>query len=172
MKSNKLFFVGDIVEWSGGNICNGKYGVISIGPSGELCVLDNEGAPDMDVAGHEHELTVVGNRWGHPELLEIFGDKCGCMKEKQYPLLPYPFRGMPARGVTDPAAKREEPDRVCECEDAYTAKGCAAVCPNIEASWKFCPWCGGRVNRATAGKGEGTADYVWWRSGHPLRKAK
>lgn len=75
MKSTKQFLVGDIVEWSGGNICNGKYGVISIGPYGELCVLDNEGAPDMDVAGHEHELTVVGNNIDNANLLKIYVDR-------------------------------------------------------------------------------------------------
>ena len=66
------FHVGDIVEWSGGKICNGKYGLIAMGPYGELCVLDNEGAPDMDVKGHEHELRVVGNEKDDKELLNIF----------------------------------------------------------------------------------------------------
>jgi hypothetical protein len=68
----RQFNVGDIVEWSGGNICNGKYGVIAIGPEGQLCVLDNEGAPDMDVAGNQNELTLVGNKKDNPELLKIF----------------------------------------------------------------------------------------------------
>ena len=68
----RQFLVGDIVEWSGGRICNGKYGVIAIGPYGDLCVLDNEGAPDMDVAGHEHELTVVGTEKDNADLLNIF----------------------------------------------------------------------------------------------------
>ncbi len=65
------FRIGDIVEWSGGRICNGKYGVIAIGPYGDLCVLDNEGAPDMQVSGHEHELRVVGNEKDNPDLLHI-----------------------------------------------------------------------------------------------------
>jgi len=68
----KKFNVGDIVKWSGGRICNGKYGVIAVGPYGELCVLDNEGAPDMEVDGHEHELTVVGNERENADLLKIF----------------------------------------------------------------------------------------------------
>ena len=73
----RQFRVGDIVEWSGGRICNGKYGVIAIGPYGELCVLDNEGAPDMDVAGHENELTVVGTEKDNADLLNIFVSNAG-----------------------------------------------------------------------------------------------
>ena len=63
---------GDIVEWSKGRICNGKYGVIGVGPDGSLTVLDNEGAPDMDIEPHAHELRVVGNKKDNPELLDIF----------------------------------------------------------------------------------------------------
>ncbi len=60
------------MEWSGGNICNGRYGVIAIGPCDEMFVLDNEGAPDMPLAGHEHELTVVGTEKDNADLLKIF----------------------------------------------------------------------------------------------------
>lgn len=60
-----------------------------------------------------------------------------------------------ANAILATAAKGEEPDRVCECEDAYTAKGCAAVCPNITVTWKYCAWCGGKVKRVMAGKWEG-----------------
>lgn len=66
------FKVGDIVEHVSGRICNGRYGEIVLDYDGELSVLDNEGALDIMVEGHEHELTVVGNKKDNPELLEIF----------------------------------------------------------------------------------------------------
>lgn len=65
------FKVGDIVEHVSGRICNGRYGEIIMFQE-ELTVLDNEGALDMPVQGHEHELTVVGNTKDNPELLNVF----------------------------------------------------------------------------------------------------
>lgn len=58
---SKEFKVGDIVYYKAGRIGNGKYGSIDFGPDNTLCVLDNEGAPDMDVKGNEALLEVVGN---------------------------------------------------------------------------------------------------------------
>jgi len=58
---SKEFKVGDIVYYKAGRIGNGKYGSIDFGPDNTLCVLDNEGAPDMDVKGNEELLEVVGN---------------------------------------------------------------------------------------------------------------
>lgn len=66
---SKEFKVGDIVYYKAGRICNGKYGVIDIGPYEALSVLDNEGAPHMEVKGNEDYLEVVGNTKDNPELL-------------------------------------------------------------------------------------------------------
>ena len=68
---SKEFKVGDIVRHSSGIICNGRFGEVAIGPYDELCVLDNEGAPDMDVEGNEDKLEVVGTKWRNPDLLRI-----------------------------------------------------------------------------------------------------
>lgn len=65
----KEFKVGDIVYYKAGRICNGKYGVIDIGPYEDLSVLDNEGAPHMEVKGNEELLEIVGNTKDNPELL-------------------------------------------------------------------------------------------------------
>ena len=67
----KEFKVGDIVSHRTGRICNGRYGEIILF-QGELIVLDDEGAPDMAVVGHEDELTVVGTVKDNPGLLLEF----------------------------------------------------------------------------------------------------
>jgi len=68
----KTFRVGDIVEHSSGRICNGRYASITLDWDNVLMVLDNEGAPDMMVKGNEEDLTVVGNVYDNPYLLEVF----------------------------------------------------------------------------------------------------
>ena len=70
------FKVGDIVYFSSGRICNGVFGEIRESPenNGILCVMDNEGAPDMDVSGHEQDLFIVGNMQEDSKLLDVFAD--------------------------------------------------------------------------------------------------
>lgn len=77
---SKEFKVGDIVSHSSGRIANGCYGEIVLDWDKDLMVLDNEGAPDMSVAGNEEDLTVVGDVKNNAELLKIFCTKRVCCR--------------------------------------------------------------------------------------------
>lgn len=68
----KEFKIGDIVYHKCGRMCNGKYGYVAIGPYDTLCVLDNERAPECEVKGNEHLLSIVGHMDKNPELLNIW----------------------------------------------------------------------------------------------------